>query len=233
MSKIPAFSERLQKITLRNRRKVHVPGKPWPIDKRVEVVSHWLVLGNMKQVAAVTGVPYDLIRKWKAEQWWTDMVAEIRATQNLELDHKMSNIVNKSLDAVLDRVENGDFIYDQKSGEIRRKPAALRDLHRVSVDILTKREVIRTDAPTENSKTTVQDHLKMLAQEMAKWNRSNENKPETIDLVEVEDAIYVDKDHEDNYEGVPIGEQDSGDDTGTEASGSSNPDDKGIPHTPD
>lgn len=187
MSKIPAFSERLQKITLRNRRKVHVPGKPWPIDKRVEVVSHWLVLGNMKQVAAVTGVPYDLIRKWKAEQWWTDMVAEIRATQNLELDHKMSNIVNKSLDAVLDRVENGDFIYDQKSGEIRRKPAALRDLHRVSVDILTKREVIRTDAPTENSKTTVQDHLKMLAQEMAKWNKTQER---TIDLVEVEDAIY-------------------------------------------
>lgn len=191
MSKIPAFSERLQKITLRNRRKTHKPGQTWPIEKRVEVVSHWLVIGNMKQVAAITGVPYDLIRKWKAMQWWDDLVAEIRATNNIQLDNKMSAIVNKSLDAVLDRVENGDFIYDQKSGEIRRKPAALRDLHRVSVDMISKQQILRKEEPvSESGKATMEDHLKMLAQEMAKWNKLQENKPEVIDLVEVEDAVY-------------------------------------------
>lgn len=208
MPTTPDFNERLKKISLRNKSKTHKPGQTWPIEKRVEVVSQWLVIGNMKQVAAISGVPYDLIKKWKAAPWWGDLVAEIRATQNLTLDTKLSTIVNRSLDAVLDRVENGDFIYDQKSGEIRRKPAALRDLHRVAVDTISKRELIRQEEPLNNQKQTVEEHLKMLAQEMAKWNKAQENKPEVIDLVEVEDAIYEER-QTGLQEGTSMGEDDS------------------------
>jgi hypothetical protein len=187
----PDFSERLRKITLRNRRKTHKPGQTWPIEKRVEVVSQWLVVGNMKQVAAISGVPYDLVRKWKGQPWWSDLEREIRATQNIELDGKLSKIVDKSLEAVLDRVEHGDFIYDQKTGEVRRKPAALRDLHRVAVDTISKRELIRTEEKTDQAKISVEDHLKMIAQELVKLSKGPE-KP-VIDLVEVEDALYEER----------------------------------------
>jgi hypothetical protein len=187
----PDFSERLRKITLRNRRKTHKPGQTWPIEKRVEVVSQWLVVGNMKQVAAISGVPYDLVRKWKGQPWWADLEREIRATQNIELDGKLSKIVDKSLEAVLDRVEHGDFIYDQKTGEVRRKPAALRDLHRVAVDTISKRELIRTEEKTDQAKISVEDHLKMIAQELVKLSKGPE-KP-VIDLVEVEDALYEER----------------------------------------
>lgn len=187
------FKQRLEKISQRNMKVKHRPHTTWPVEKKIEVVSQWLVLGNMRMVAAITGVSYDLIREWKGQPWWKELEGEIRATQNIEMDTKLSKIVDKSLDAVLDRVENGDFIYDQKSGEIRRKPAALRDIHRVSVDTLSKRELLRGNA-TERKETTqvsVEEQLKMLAMEFAKW--TDKNKHPVIELEEVEDAIYAER----------------------------------------
>lgn len=179
------FKERLEKITVRNLKVKHGKNKWWPMEKKIEVVSQFLVLGNLKQVSAITGVGYDLVRQWKTQAWWKELESEIRQTQNIEMDTKLSKIVDKSLDAVLDRVENGDFIYDQKTGQIRRKPAALRDIHRVATDTITKRELLRGNA-TERKETTqvsVSEQLALLAQEFAKW----QNKPkETIDVEMVE-----------------------------------------------
>jgi transposase-like protein len=187
------FKERLNKISVRNAKVKHIPNKHWPIEKKIEVVSQYLVLGNMKLVAATTGVSHDLIRQWKGQPWWKELEGEIRATQNIEMDTKLSKIVDKSLDAVLDRIENGDFIYDQKSGEIRRKPAALRDIHRVSVDMISKRELIRGNAENRNETTKIstEEQLKLLAQEFAKW--VDKDKHPVIDLVEVEDAVYEER----------------------------------------
>lgn len=187
MSATPDFKERLQKITLRNMKVKHQPNKTWPVEKKIEVVSQFLVLGNMKLVAATTGVSHALIRQWKTQPWWKELEAEIRQTQNIELDSKLSQIVDKSLDAVLDRVENGDFFYDQKTGEIRRRPAALRDIHRVSVDTISKRELIRGNA-TERKETTqisVQEQLKLLAMEFAKWQSKPQKDVIDVEMVEV------------------------------------------------
>lgn len=182
----------------------HVPNRTWPVEKRIQVVSQYLVLGNMALVSAVTGVPHQLIRAWKAAPWWKDIEAQVRATENLQMDTKLSKIVDKSLDAVLDRVENGEFFYDQKRGEIRRKPANLRDIARVSVDILSKRELLRGNA-TERKEVTqvsVDEQLKALALEFARWQTAPPKTPVDLELVEditekeEDDAIYEDRERE-------------------------------------
>ena len=189
------FKERLNAVAKRNVKKGPPGrGKAWPYEKRLEAVQQYLVLGNMRQVSVITGIGYDLLRAWKGQPWWAELEKEIRTSQNIELDTKLSQIVDRSLDAVLDRVENGEYYYDQKSGEVRRRPAALRDVHRVAVDMVTKREVIRTgDSKSDQAKLSVEEHLKMLAQEMAKWNKANEEKPFVIELEEIEDAIYEER----------------------------------------
>jgi hypothetical protein len=183
------FRERLKQISKRNRKKTHTPMEHWPVEKKIEAVSTWLILGSYKMTSAATGVPYDTIRKWKEQPFWAEMIAEIRATEGIQLDNKLSSLANKSLDAVLDRIENGDFIYDQKTGTIQRKPAALRDVHRVAVDTLAKRNEMRksAEATRDVAQSSVAEQLKMLAQEMAKWN--NKPKQHAIVLDEVEDAI--------------------------------------------
>lgn len=172
MPSTPEFKDRLKKITLRNKNAVHRPYTTWPIEKRVEVVSQFLVLGNLKMVSAITGVSYELVREWKTQPWWKELESEIRQTQNIEMDTKLSKIVDKSLDAVLDRVENGEFFYDQKAGKIKRKPASLRDVARVSVDMISKRELIRhgVEDRKETTQIAVAEQLKLLASEFSRWN---------------------------------------------------------------
>lgn len=185
------FKERLEKIKLKNTKLKHRKHTTWPIEKRIEVVSQYLVLGNMKIVAATCGVDYGLLRQWKMQPWWAELEAEIRATQNIEMDTKLSRIVDKSLDSVLDRVENGDFFYDNKTGQIKRKPVNLRDVARVSVDILSKRELLRGNATDrkETTQVSVNEQLKLLAAEFAKWQ--TKAKPvidvEMVEVIEPED----------------------------------------------
>ena len=187
------FKERLKTIKMRNLKVKHKPGHSWPIEKKIEVVSQFLVLGNMKIVAAATGVSYDVVREWKTQPWWSELEGEIRQSQNIEMDTKLSRIVEKSLDATLDRVENGDFVYNNKTGTLDRKPVALRDVARVSVDILSKRELLRGNATErkETTTTSIGEQLKLLAAEFAKWQVKEQ--PEVIELIEVEDAIYEER----------------------------------------
>jgi hypothetical protein len=196
------FEERLKKIAKRNRKVVHKKGFPWPIEKKIEVVSQFLVLGNMRIVAAATGVDYDLCRAWKTQPWWKELEMEIRQTQNIELDTKLSQIVERSIDATMDRIENGDFIYDQKSGEMRRKPVALRDVAKVANDMLTKRELIRGNA-TERKETTtasITSQLDMLKAEFARMQNIRTVDVPMVEIVENEDAV-----HEEREEGLQEG----------------------------
>lgn len=197
------FEERLKKIAKRNRKVAHRPGQAWPIEKKIEVVSQWLVIGNMRIVAAATGVGYDLCREWKTQPWWKELETEIRQTQNIEMDTKLSQIVERSIDATMDRIENGDFIYDQKSGEMRRKPVALRDVAKVANDMLTKRELLRGNA-TERRETTqasVQSQIELLKAEFAKMQNIRTIDVPMVEVVEEsEDAV-----HEEREEGLQEG----------------------------
>jgi hypothetical protein len=179
----------------------HVKNKTWPVEKRIQVVSQYLILGNMALVSAVTGVPHGLIRIWKGQPWWKDIEAQVRATENLQMDTKLSKIVDKSLDAVLDRVENGDFFYDQKAGVVKRKPVNMRDVARVSVDILSKRELLRGNA-TERKEVTqvsIDEQLKALALEFTRWQSPPTKKPDTIDVEMVE---VLEEGSDAQYEGM-------------------------------
>jgi hypothetical protein len=201
------FKERLEKIKMRNLTVKHKKHSSWPIEKKIEVVSQFLVLGNMKMVAAVTGVEHSLIRQWKGQPWWKELEAEIRQTQNIEMDSKLSRIVDKSLDAVLDRVENGDFFYDQKAGQIKRKPVNLRDVAKVSTEMITKRELIRGNA-TDRKETTqisVAEQLKMLANEFAKWQRKEVDDIPLVEVVDVESRELDDAVHEEREAGLQEG----------------------------
>ena len=174
-------------LLIQNLVKKHKPNTTWPMEVRIQVVSQYLVLGNMALVAATTGVPHGQIRIWKGQPWWKEVEAQVRATENLQMDTKLSKIVDKSLDAVLDRVENGDFVYDNKTGDIKRKPVNMRDVARVSVDILTKRELLRGNATSRSEVTqvSVAEQLKILATEFARWQ--SPSKPlETLDVESVE-----------------------------------------------
>ena len=172
--------------------------------KKLEVVTTYLALGKVPMVEAVTGIPRSTIRQWKMQPWWTEMVDQIQTDSDQELDAKLAKIIDRSLDAVTDRIENGDFIFDPKSGSIRRSPVKLKDVHRVSVDLIDKRDLIRKRPQEQIEQSATVDILRKLANQFAEWAKIHvapKGEPKVIEG-EVVDAVY-----EERKEGLQDGVQ--------------------------
>ena len=157
-------------LSLGNLNKKHLPNKNWPKEKKLQAVVQWLALGNLKLVSTMTGVSHGVLKQWRIQPWWKEYEAEIRNTENLELDNKLTKIVQRSLDAVADRLENGESVLNLKTGEVVRKPVSMKDAAKVTTDMLTKRELLRGNATarTETATVSINEQMKMLAQEFAK-----------------------------------------------------------------
>ena len=176
---------------------VHKPGYKFPAEKRIEVVTKWLGLGNMRLVAELTGVSYQLCREWKTSEWWQELVDEVKASRSLQLDTKLSKIVDKSLETIADRLENGDVVFNQKTGQVVRKEVSLKDATKVATDLLTRQAVLQKlehEQVVQKDQGTIQDQLKLLAQEFAKFNGRNTGPIQDIPFVETTDALYDERD---------------------------------------
>ena len=178
----------LKEIKLTNLTKRHKKNTMWPKEKKLQVVVQYLALGSLKLVSATTGMDYALLRQWKLQPWWKEFENEIRNTENLKLDTKLTSLVEKSLEAVADRMEGGDYIMNNKTGQIIRKPVNMKDAAKVSVDLLTKRELLRGNATasTETQVVPMQDQLANLAKEFARMAAGGGKNEEVIDVEMVE-----------------------------------------------
>jgi hypothetical protein len=182
---------------------VHKDGYRYPVEKKIEVATKWLALGNMRLVADLTKVDYDLCRKWKTQPWWPELVDEIKASRTRQLDDKLSRIVDKSLEAIEDRLEHGDVIFNQKTGLVERKEVSLKDATKVATDLLTRQAVLQKledEKVVHQEAKSVKEQLAMLALEFAKFNKTNTGP--VVDAVIVGETNAI---HEEREEGLQEG----------------------------
>jgi len=181
----------------------HAKNATWPVEKKIEAVTTWLALGNLRQVAAVTGVSHGMIKQWRIAPWWKELEAEIIASRRVAAANKLSKIVDKSLDVIDDRLDNGDFVYNSKSGEIHRKPVTLRDATTAANALMQRAAIIEKlnkDEQVVEATQTIQEQLEGLAKEFAKMNKRDNSKAESIEFKESDNALY-----EEQHEGLQEG----------------------------
>lgn len=143
----------------------HKNGEWWSDAKRIEVVTTWLALGKIPLVAACTNVPEGTIRQWRTQPWWKEIEISVQTETDQELDAKLAKRIDKALDVVWDRLENGDFMYDPKTSQFVRKPVNMKDTNHVLMDMVDKRLLIRKQPKEAQSQEAVGDILKNLAKE--------------------------------------------------------------------
>lgn len=180
-------------LKISNLNKQHTPGTTWPMEKRIEAVTQYLAVGNMRIVSAVTGVPYQLLRLWKTQQWWKEYEFEIKNAKRSDTKTKFSKLIDKSLDIIADRLENGEMILNNKTGELVRKPVSMKDTLKVTTDLLVQTNVIDKTAIDESGlqqQESIQDTLQQLANEFAKFNGTK--KP--AEVIEAEDVEFKETD---------------------------------------
>jgi hypothetical protein len=161
-------------------------------EKKIEVATKYMALGNMRLVSELCKVDYRTLVNWKKEKWWADLIDEIKKSRQTETNSKLSKLVDMSLDVIKDRLKNGDFILNNKTGSIDRKPVSLRDANSVAKDLLGAQ--IRMEEMTsklEIQKESVQEQLKLLANEFSKWSKGlSKQNAQTINFKEVANALH-------------------------------------------
>ncbi len=160
-------------------------------EQKADAAQRWNQTGNMRLVSEMTGVPYDTLMDWKKSTWWSSILDELKIAKKAKQGSKIEELVGSSLELLKDRIENGDWILNNKTGEMVRKPISLRDMGNVVNALMTRQLQMEELAERmEHKKETVQETLSMLAKEFAKMSRLQQKK-EAID-VEVIDAKTTD-----------------------------------------
>ena len=142
---------------------------------RTKAVILYRLLGSLAMVSAQMGLAYDTLKLWKRSEWWTDKEEEIRRASRSELSGNLRKIVDKAILAVEDRLEHGDYFYDQKTGEIKRKPVGAHVANAIlggSFDrAMALEKLMNSEAKTVDTEA-IQDRLLKLAEDFERFARS-------------------------------------------------------------
>jgi hypothetical protein len=160
----------------------------WSDSQKLEAVKTYLVLGNLTLTASSLKIPLPTVKTWKKSEWWKQIENELMVQEDLQLGDRLKKIVNRSYDIIEDRMESGDFVYDQKTGEMRRKPVSMKDAHKVGLDLQERRdELVRRHIEGD---TVTTDKIEKTLQDLARRFEEIANGTNKKATVEVTDVIF-------------------------------------------
>lgn len=178
--------------TSRNRSIEAGTNKQWSDNQKMEAIQSYLLLGNLALTSRILGIPEITLRVWKRTEWWADMVTEIKSQDRIQLSSRMKKIVDASLTVVEDRLLNGDYQFDQKTGQNIRKPVNMKDAHKVAVDLQDRQDLLEKTEKPEITEDKIESRLLQLAEKFAdmatKKIEQTHDKQRTVD---VSDAEYL------------------------------------------
>lgn len=148
-------------------RSVKAVNKWWGDSQKIEAVQTYLMIGTVQGAARMLKIPEQTMYSWTRQPWWQEIVGELKLQDQLQLSSRLKKIVEKTFDVVEDRLEHGDYVYDQKSGEMRRKPVSMRDAHKVGLELDNKRTILLDRAVPTASEEAIDDKLNKLAEKFA------------------------------------------------------------------
>ena len=199
---------------------VYIPSKKvagddthWPKKKRMEVIISYLSTGNLRLTAALHGISYNTVQRWKRYPWWEEMIQEIHASQTIKTNSSLSKIVDKTIDHMNDRLDNGDPILDSKTGKILRIPPKLRDVKSVAKDLLEQQRYLKKEIygkQNEKESETINSRLLSLAEKFAEMATGKKIQPqaEIID-VEFEELNTLNENKSSSNQSEPENKRDS------------------------
>jgi hypothetical protein len=148
--------------------------RDYSVKKVLDCVTTYVIEGTFRAVERIHGVPYQTIQDWeKRYPWFNEVVNYVKNTTDHELESRMTTIVNKSTDIILDRLENGDYgdtYWDDEKEEWveTRKQISIDQAARVGAIWFDKRQIARgMDVKNQTTMVqTVEDKLRAIASRM-------------------------------------------------------------------
>ena len=158
-------------------------------EQKLSAVCAFAVCGNSRRVAETTGISEATIRSWKQTEWWYEANERILKEEDEELDTKLTSLLNKAVENINDRLENGDFIYDVKRAALVRRPMSGRDTAVVTAITLDKRQLLRGQPTSRVEKVSQDERLLRLAKQFKEFSSAKE----VTQVPEIQEAVLIEE----------------------------------------
>ncbi len=137
----------------------------------MQAAMAYVTTGNSVQAAKhCPQVSAKLIREWKrTATWWPQAVQECRKMKSEELDGLLTNVIHKSTDQLIDRLQNGD-VHTNSKGEIHRAPVSAQKLATILAIAWDKRNLQRGEY-TGMGKVDTKKQLEELKHSFEKFSK--------------------------------------------------------------
>ena len=144
------------------------------LEQKTDACAMYCVYGDIDQVSELTGIPAKFLREWKSEPWWTEIQKKVFVEQNEKLAGRITGVLDKSLEHLVDRLDNGDFLWDVRKSKLVRKPVDTKVLATVFNTLVSRRQLIRGEPTSITTQVGVDDRLRLLATQFEKFAASKE-----------------------------------------------------------
>src|ERR1700682_1871135 len=164
----------------------------WDDKKKLDVIQSYILLGNLRQSAALNGVPEITAKKWKATAWWKEQEDDLRRGTKLKLSAKLSEVVDKAMIQWADRVDNGDFFFNRKTGDWLRKPISAEHANKITGQLIDRVIAVKKAAtPEKITDEGLEARLTKLRQEMLSFAKYKPIPLGVIDVRSTDDVREV------------------------------------------
>lgn len=132
--------------------------KGYPEKVRYEAVALYKLLGSLNAVAKELEIPYITLRKWHISDWWKDYELDIIQSNRAKSNSKVQKIVEKAMVVVEDRLDSGDYQFDQKTGKMVRVPVKAEVANRILQDSMN-REIMNEKLNQEAKRNLTEEKM--------------------------------------------------------------------------
>lgn len=154
-------------------------------DDKVDACTLYTVYGDLNEVSKLTKIPVATIRSWKQEPWWIEITKQVYIESNENLTARVASTLDKTLELLGDRLEHGDYIWNNKSEQLVRKPVDTKVLAILFDNLAIQRRLGRGEATSiKGTTTSTDDRLQKLSEAFERFS-----KMKVIEGEEVDNAI--------------------------------------------
>lgn len=153
----------------------------WPQQTKVDACTLYCVIGDLAEVSALTNVPEGTIRMWKQEPWWIDIQKQVYVEQNEKLSARISSVLDKSIEHIHDRLEHGDYFWDRRAQELKRKPIDTKTLTLLFDSLGHHRQLVRGEPTSISAKIGTDDRLEKLSEAFKRFAAAKEVEGNRLD----------------------------------------------------
>lgn len=156
-------------------RKKHGLYDRYSTKQKYECVVLYKMVGNIAVISKQMGIPEHTIYNWRTLDWWKEIEEQIRTESRSKLGKNLQNLVDKAYATVEDRLDNGDYVYDQKLGKLVRKPVnanVAAGILKDSIDKTFLLEKLQKEEKKEINQEKITETLLKVAKEFEKFAKT-------------------------------------------------------------